>query len=151
MHKRVPIFRCGSACFTYSSLVPEENGRWIQRLRREAAELTQLNPDQRAALLGDPVVSPLEFAPEMPTSRGYGKSLVGALRLAAADLQYCGALLANPLTVATFEQFVLTGLLLSQPHNYREALLRRAKPVAPADVRRAVDFIEANVDAPIGL
>src|SRR5205823_12881232 len=49
MHKRVPIFRCGSACFTYSSLVPEENGRWIQRLRREAAELTQLNPDQQAA------------------------------------------------------------------------------------------------------
>src|SRR5438270_5179264 len=106
---------------------------------------------QLAALLGDPIVSPLEFAPEMPTSRGYGKSLVGALRLAAVDLQYCGALLANPLTVATFEQFVLTGLLLSQPHNYREALLRRAKPVAPADVRRAVDFIEANVDAPIGL
>src|SRR5947207_4102214 len=27
----------------------EENGRWIQRLRREAAELTQLNPDQQAA------------------------------------------------------------------------------------------------------
>ena len=112
----------------------------------EAALIRQL-----AALLGEPIVSPLEFASEIPTAAGYGRSLVEALYLAAADVQREGALLANPLTLSTFEQFVLTGLLLSQPHNYMHALQRRAKPVAPADVRRAIDFIEANVDAAIGL
>jgi AraC-like DNA-binding protein len=112
----------------------------------EAALIRQL-----AALLGEPVVSPLEFASGIPTAVGYGRSLVEALYLAAADVQRESALLANPLTLSTFEQFVLTGLLLSQPHNYRDALQRRAKPVAPADVRRAIDFIEANVDAAIGL
>jgi hypothetical protein len=36
--------------FFRSSSMPEENGRWMQRLRWEATtELNQLNPDQRAA------------------------------------------------------------------------------------------------------
>jgi AraC-like DNA-binding protein len=112
----------------------------------EAALIRQL-----AGLLGEPIVSPLEFASEIPTAAGYGRGLVEALYLAAVDVQRESALLANPLTLSAFEQFVLTGLLLSQPHNYADALRRRAKPVAPADVRRAIDFIEANVDAPIGL
>src|SRR5437868_12954905 len=30
------------------------------------------------------------------------------------------------------------------------ALERRAKPIAPADLRRVIHFIEANIDAPIG-
>ena len=112
----------------------------------EAALIRQL-----AALLGEPIASPLEFASEIPTEAGYGRSLVEALYLAAADVQRAGALLSNRLTLSVFEQFVLTGLLLSQPHNYADALQRRAKPAAPADVRRAIDFIEANIDAPIGL
>ena len=106
---------------------------------------------QLAALLGEPVVSPLEFASTIPIAAGYGRSLVEALYLAAGDVQCAGALLSNPLALSAFEQFVLTGLLSAQPHNYAEALQRRAKPIATADVRRAIDFIEAHLDAPIGL
>jgi transcriptional regulator GlxA family with amidase domain len=55
------------------------------------------------------------------------------------------------MTIRAFEEFVLTGLLLSHPHNYAEALRRLEKPVAPRDVKRAIDFMEANLDSAIGL
>ena len=112
----------------------------------EAALVRQLT-----MLLGEPVATPLAFISEIPITDGYGRSLIDALYLAATDIERDGALLANPLTLSSFEQFVLTGLLLSQPHNYAAALERRAKPIAPADVRRVIHFIEANIDAPIGL
>ena len=106
---------------------------------------------QLAALLGEPIAAPLEFIADMPLARGYGRSLLEAFRMAAADVEHEGGLLADPFTLASFEQFVLTGLLLSHPHCYQNALQRRAKPATPADVRRAIDFMEANFDAPIGL
>ncbi|MBV9201907.1 MAG: helix-turn-helix transcriptional regulator [Alphaproteobacteria bacterium] len=42
-------------------------------------------------------------------------------------------------------------LLLHQPHNYTEALRRLERPIMPRDVKRATDYIEANLDTAIGL
>jgi len=103
------------------------------------------------ALLGEPLDRPLEFAPEMILNEGYGRGLSAYLRLAIADLEQTGSILGSPITVNSFEEFIMTGLLLSHPHNCSGMLLRRQKPVAPRDVRRAIDYIEANLDAAIGL
>src|SRR5262249_42354137 len=46
---------------------------------------------------------------------------------------------------------VMTVLLLHQPHNYTDALARLGRPVTPRDVKRAIDYIEANLDSEIGL
>ena len=43
----------------------------------------------------------------------------------------------------------MTALLLSHPHNYSDALRRLEKPIAPRDVRRAIDYIEAHLDQAI--
>ena len=51
--------------------------------------------------------------------------------------------------MSSFEQFFMTGLLLSHPHNYWNALDRLDMPVVPRDVRRAIDFIEAHLSSPI--
>jgi transcriptional regulator GlxA family with amidase domain len=51
--------------------------------------------------------------------------------------------------MATFEQFIMTALLLSHPHSYSDALRRLERPIAPRDVRRAIDYIEAHLDQPI--
>jgi AraC-like DNA-binding protein len=104
-----------------------------------------------AALLGEPANSPVEFTPTMPIDRGYGRSLVETLRTAAADIEYAEGILSNPIARSSFGQFVLTALLLSHPHNYAEALRRREKPIGPRDVKRAVDYIEGNLEEPIGL
>jgi AraC-like DNA-binding protein len=44
----------------------------------------------------------------------------------------------------------MAGLLLTHPHNYSDKLHRRDGWVASRDVRRATDYIEANLDEPIG-
>ena len=50
-----------------------------------------------------------------------------------------------------FEQFVMNWLLLAQPSNYSDALRGRSPAIAPRDVRRATDFIHANLAQPITL
>jgi AraC-like DNA-binding protein len=97
-----------------------------------------------AVLLDDAPDAPLEFAPEISLERGYGASLARVLHCAARDFGD-GGWLGDPLTAARFEDFILTGLLFSQPSNYSRALHKRARPIAPRDVRRAVEYIHANL------
>jgi AraC-like DNA-binding protein len=101
---------------------------------------------QLTDLLGEPPREPLAFAPEMDVTRGYGLSLVRCVLMAIGDLEERDSMLSNPRSMGSFEQLIMTGLLMSQPHNYREALRRLEKPVAPRDVRRAIDYIEAHLD-----
>jgi transcriptional regulator GlxA family with amidase domain len=84
-------------------------------------------------------------------SEGHGRSLAHFARLAIAELKRPDTILLEPTTARSFREFVTTALLLHQPHNYGERLQRLERPVAPRDVKRAVDYIEANLAAPIGL
>jgi transcriptional regulator GlxA family with amidase domain len=65
------------------------------------------------------------------------------------DLEQGESLLSHPLLMRSFEEFIYFGLLLSQRHNYSEALLQPAPRVASRDVKRAIDFIEAHLASPI--
>ena len=103
-----------------------------------------------ALLLDDAPQAPLEFQPAIDLEQGYGRSLARVLRCAALDFEregWCG----NPVIAGRFEDFVMTGLLLSQPSNYSQALCKRARPIAPRDVRRAVEYIHENLSEPITL
>jgi AraC-like DNA-binding protein len=104
---------------------------------------------QLAALLGEPPKAPLDFAPAMDLTTGYGRSLAQHVLMAVASLDAADSVLLNPVTMSAFEQFIMTALLLSHPHNYSEALRHLDKPIAPRDVRRAIDYIEARLDQPI--
>jgi AraC-like DNA-binding protein len=73
------------------------------------------------------------------------------VRLALAELERLDTILSEPMTARSFREFVTTALLLHQPHTYSERLRRLERPVAPRDVKRAIDYIEANLDAAIGL
>jgi AraC-like DNA-binding protein len=103
-----------------------------------------------AALLGEAPKAPLEFAPAIALGGGYGRSLANYVRATIADLDQSTPLL-NPIMMGLFEQFLMTGLLLAHPHTYSDALRRPQRGAAPRDVKRAIDFIETNLDAPIGL
>jgi AraC-like DNA-binding protein len=106
---------------------------------------------QLAALLGALPNAPLEFAAPLNLREGHGRSLVRFARLAIAELERPDTILLAPITARLFGEFVTNALLLHQPHNYSERLRRLARPVAPRDVKRAIDYIEANLDAAIGL
>ncbi len=60
-------------------------------------------------------------------------------------------MLLDPLTMGMFAQMIMTGLLLSHPHTYTEALRRRERPIAPRDIKRAIDYLEAHLDTPVTL
>lgn len=104
---------------------------------------------QLTALLGEPIDQPVEFEPILALTSGYGRSLASYLLTAVADFERPDAMLHNPIMMTMFEQFIMTGLLLSHPHTCSERLRQREKPISPRDVKRAIDYMESNLEAPI--
>lgn len=101
-----------------------------------------------SVMLGEGVIGKVLFAPSMNLSAGAGRSLHRWVTLAVEELDQSDALLNNPLALAQFEQLLLTGLVCGQPHNYSE-MLGRHGTVSPRSVKRAVDYIHANLNLPI--
>lgn len=106
---------------------------------------------QLTALLGEPVDQPVEFDPNLALTSGYGRSLASYLLLAVADFEQSDATLENSIMMTMFEQFIMTGLLLAHAHTCSDRLRRCEMPISPRDVKRAVDYMESNLDAPITL
>lgn len=106
---------------------------------------------QLAALLGEPSGKPVDFAATIDLAKGYGRSLADYIRTAVLDFERAGSVLWHAHTASLFEQFIATALLLSHPHSHTAALQRLARPAAPRDVKRALEFMHAHLDAPITL
>ncbi len=105
---------------------------------------------QLATLLGDSVSTPILFSPALPLGAGDGRSLAGFLRCAANEIDRDGPHWSAHIA-AQFEQFMMTALLLSQPHNYTRVLRLRERPIAPRDVRRVIEYIHENLAEAIAL
>jgi transcriptional regulator GlxA family with amidase domain len=82
----------------------------------------------------------------MDLTTGYGRSLAQYALTAATSFDEVNSALLEPMAMSAFEQFIMTALLLAHPHNYSDALRRLERPIAPRDVRRAVEYIEAHLD-----
>jgi AraC-like DNA-binding protein len=119
------------------------NGRLVLSISRDSIVR------QLVALLGRPVTAPVQFAPSIALDRGYGRGLARHVRAAAEDLEEAEPLLRGAITQTSFEQFVITALLVSHPHNYSAELQRPDKRPAPRDVRRAIDYIQGHLTAPV--
>jgi AraC-like DNA-binding protein len=104
-----------------------------------------------AALLGDAPNRQLEFSPTMDLASGGGRRLMSYVQLALLDLDESDDGARSRMILSMHEQFLLTSLLLSQPHNYTSKLDRLAANVQPHNVMRAIDFIEAHLDTAITL
>ncbi|HEY7552735.1 MAG TPA: AraC family transcriptional regulator [Hyphomicrobiaceae bacterium] len=102
-----------------------------------------------AGLLGEEPAAPLELAPVMDLTAGYGRSLAQHVHLAVRDFQRTGWMTWDANAVGTFEEFIVHRLLISHPNNYSDALRRRERALAPRDLRRALDYMHANLAAPI--
>lgn len=105
--------------------------------------------EQLAALIGEHPREPLWFAPSIDLTTGYGRSLARHVLAGAADLEETGSVLESPLAMSAFVEFITTALLLSHPHNHSAALQRPHVAIAPADVKRAINYIQAHLDSPL--
>jgi AraC-like DNA-binding protein len=107
---------------------------------------------QLAAYLGEAPAEPMRFDPTVRLDERHGRSLGGMMHWLAQEFDRDASVLANPLIIGRFEEFVMTWLMLSQPSNFSDAIAKRQRrSVSPRDVRRALDYIHANVDQPITL
>ena len=104
---------------------------------------------QLSALLGRPISTPLTFQSSIRLDQGYGWSLARYIRTAVDDFEQHESLMCGPIARNTFEQFIITALLTSHPHNYSDQLRRADKPPSTRQVRRAIEYIESNLTAPI--
>jgi AraC-like DNA-binding protein len=102
-------------------------------------------------MLGDAPSGPLVFAPAIDLKSGYGQSVARYILMAVADLERPQSVLLEPATTRAFTHFLLTALLQSHRHNFTETLQQNGPAIAPRDVKRAVDYIEANVERAIYL
>ena len=107
--------------------------------------------NQLEALLGDVPARRLEFLPEFDLEAPHARRLRRQMHLAIADLDEAGPQGVGPVMLGMYEQLIVTGLLLGQPNNYTAALQRLENKVAPGDVKRAIDFIEAHLRLPLTL
>jgi AraC-like DNA-binding protein len=93
----------------------------------------------------------LEFAPGLDLTRGHGRNIAQLAHLAFRDFERRGPMTRNVLAMSSFEQFIINELLLSHPHNYTHRVHGSIPSIAPRDVKRAIDYIEAHLQAPITL
>jgi len=106
---------------------------------------------QLAALLGEPVDTAPEFASTMNLAQGHGRNLARYLLLALTDFKQAVSMPWNPIMTSGFEDFIISKLLLSHPHSHTMALGKADKPIAPRDVKRAIDYMEARLGTPIAI
>jgi AraC-like DNA-binding protein len=95
-------------------------------------------------LMDRPVHQPVKFARQLDLtsegSRGW-LSLVGVLVREAGRND---GLLRHRLAVANLQHLLIEGLLLTQPHNYTDALNGDDKPASQAVVTRAIDLMRGH-------
>jgi AraC-like DNA-binding protein len=104
-----------------------------------------------AVLLGEWPRAPLELAPAIDLTRGYGRGLAQMLHAAVDEFEMHGGVPWSPLVISQFEQLVMTRLLLEHPHTHTEAVRRHERSFSPRGVKRAIEYMHANLDAPITL
>jgi AraC-like DNA-binding protein len=127
-------------------LRPEHLSARLNLAPRKAAVMQRL-----AALLGEPVDEAPEFSPDLDLTAGHGRDLARYLMLAVSDVERAGKLAWTPITVAAFEDFVISRLLLAHPHSRSDDLARTNQRIMPRDMRRALEYMDANLAAPISI
>jgi AraC-like DNA-binding protein len=91
------------------------------------------------ALLGHHVNGPIDLAPDLDLSTGPGRTWSRLVRLLHEESEHRKGLLYEPLVAEQLRHSVLSGLLLSSPHRFREELQRPAPHGPPRAIRRVVD------------
>ncbi|MEU6375799.1 helix-turn-helix transcriptional regulator [Streptomyces sp. NPDC046909] len=96
-------------------------------------------------MLGRHVVGPIQFRAEIDLTSPALASWVHAVHLFVQDLDQESGLSAFGPELSPWAGFVMTGLLLAQPHDHSAQLAQRQfAPVRPLSVKRVIDLIEQD-------
>jgi AraC-like DNA-binding protein len=96
------------------------------------------------ALLDGQKVESIAFQPIFDQRRGGGATIHRMIHSLFAELAESDSLLTNELVIRGFEEHLVLCLLLGLPHSQSERLLRQRASAAPANVKRAEEFMCGN-------
>lgn len=102
-------------------------------------------------LLQRPLEAALTFEPQMNAADGDQAAWWRMVKFLLAEMGSAGPLLNHQQMVGDLEQALIKGLLLSQPHNYSQALADAMRPACPHYLLRAKQFIHDNARENIAL
>jgi AraC-like DNA-binding protein len=101
------------------------------------------------AMLERPLDIPLTFTPEEAWPRGTAASFQRIVRYVADELTDPYSLFAGGVGVAGFEDLIIRTILEGTVHTYTERLARMSSAAPPRAMRRAMEFMQANVAQPL--
>jgi AraC-like DNA-binding protein len=99
-------------------------------------------------LLDRPARAQLHLPRRLDLSTGPSRSLLDTIRILGREAGRADGLLSHPLAVANLQHMLIQALLLTQAHNYSEALSDEARPARPGMVRRAIELIRTRPEWP---
>ena len=102
-------------------------------------------------LLGEGAYDDLVLDRAIDYTDGFGRSLRSFVYWAVDEASNDAAWFDDPYTVASFQDWIASGLLRFQHHTYSDRLVEDHRFVAPQDVKRVADYVRANADRPISL
>ena len=105
---------------------------------------------QLARMLDAPVTAPIRFNRRMDVTNGAGRTWARLARVLSADAAEAGGLANHPLIGDRLHETLLSGLLLSVDHQYRERLDNAGQQPnpTPRSVRRAMEAMQAHPEEP---
>jgi AraC-like DNA-binding protein len=101
------------------------------------------------ALLDGQSVACVRFSSEFDQRRGAGATIRRLVSSLFAELAEADSLLTNQTAMRSFEEHLMLCLLLGLPHGHSELILRQRSAAAPANVKRAEEFMHANAREPL--
>ncbi|HJQ45626.1 MAG TPA: AraC family transcriptional regulator [Amycolatopsis sp.] len=110
----------------------------VIRVERAAVEA------QLSEMVDGALREPIRFRLGMDVTEGFARSWYSALSAGVSDLDHPDSMLTHSLWMEQFEQGLITGLLLAQPHNYMTMLEGDDRPVPSRLLGVAVDMIEGH-------
>ena len=124
--------------------------RWPPNSRIVAVKIDpNVVDDALSAVLGQPVSSPLDFAPAISTTGAAGVTWIRMLSTLTNELLRPHSVLSRPLVGLPLVDSLVRGLLFAADHPYRDVVAADPKPILPRSIRVAIDIIEADAQLPL--
>jgi AraC-like DNA-binding protein len=101
------------------------------------------------ALLDGAQIGSFAFRPTFDATRCPGTTVRRLIDWLFAELAESDTLLANETAIRSFQDHLLLCLLLGLPHSHSERLSQQRTAAAPANVKRAEEFMRSNAREPL--
>ncbi|HCL63524.1 MAG TPA: AraC family transcriptional regulator [Rhizobium sp.] len=96
-----------------------------------------------------PLNGSLDLHPEVDLSTAAGQTISNLAEVIIGGMRNNGPLVQSPGTIAHLVQAMADLVVRSVPHRFSQFLDKKPCMIAPRPVRRAIEFMHANIDQPI--